>query len=48
MSDGATPMYRADNLEDRDHQLVGELNRAGSLNIDYFECVVPSFPRIVC
>jgi hypothetical protein len=48
--DGATPIYHADSLEDGDHQLAGELfvDALGLRNfsIDYFECVVPSFPRI--
>ena len=50
--DGISPMYRADNMEDGDHQLqgFGEIS-AAYMEIDYFECVVSllhSVPRTVC
>lgn len=42
-ADGITPMYRADNLPDGDHQLMGEVTQlmAGIFTIAYFEYVVP-------
>jgi len=49
--DGVSSLYRADNMEDGDHQLNGALYIAGApLEIDYFECVMPllhSIPRTV-
>ena len=50
--DEVSLMYHADNMEDGDHQLRGGLFISGAfMEIDYFECVVPSLhsvPRTVC
>lgn len=42
-ADGITPMYRADNMQDGDHQLMGEVTQlmAGIFSVAYFEYVVP-------
>jgi hypothetical protein len=40
--DGVSPLYRADNMEDRDHQFRGDLYITGApFEMDYFECVTP-------
>jgi len=40
--DGGSPIFRADDLEDGDHQLMGQVPQlvAGAFEIYYFECVV--------
>lgn len=42
-ADGITPMYRADNMQDGDHQLMGEVTQlmAGIFSVAYFEYVAP-------
>ena len=49
-ADGGAPAFRADNLEDGDHQLygkVGSLKDSGLIIVDHFEYVAPLFRRIV-
>lgn len=50
--DGINPIYRADNMQDGDHQLVGQVTQLidGIFDLAYFEYVVPlltSVTRIV-
>jgi len=46
-SDRITPMYRANNMKDGDHQLVGRIPplTSGGFVLDHLECVMPSIPR---
>ena len=46
--DGITPIYRADNMQDGDHQLVGQVAqlRDGTFDLDYFEYAVPLFTSV--
>ena len=51
-ADGITPIYRADNMQDGDHQLVGQITQMidGTFDLAYFEYAVPlltSVTRIV-
>ncbi len=41
--DRSTPMYRADNMQDGDHQLVGYIRQltGGAFVLDHLECVLP-------
>ena len=51
VGDEVSLVYHVDNVEDKDHQFKGGLFISGAtMEIDYFECVVPllhSVPRNV-
>lgn len=42
-SDIRTPIYRADNMQDGDHQFMGYIPRlkSGAFVLDHLECVLP-------
>src|SRR5258706_11608279 len=40
-TDGVMQIYRAENMEDGDHQLTGSVSTSGEFLLDHFECDCP-------